>query len=93
MAYGQGMVARVIFRLSIYVPMPLTYLKALIRGYARGSRKDAEVFKLSFKHQASSFKLHPITESKAVKEAFRHVVLEGALVTLLNTGIVHSVDA
>ena len=47
----------------------------------------------SIKHQASSFKLHPITESKAVKEAFKHVVLEGALVTLLNTGIVHSVDA
>ena len=41
----------------------------------------------------SSIKLHPITEIKAVKEAFKHVVLEGALVTLLNTGIVHSVNA
>ena len=70
--------------------MPLTYLKASIRGYARGSRKDSQIFKLIFKRQASSF-IQLL--SKAVKEALKHVVLEGALVTLLNTGIVHSVKA
>jgi hypothetical protein len=44
-------------------------------------------------HKYSSFKLCSSTEIKAVKEAFKHVVLEGALVTLLNTGIVHSINA